>query len=169
MFGRDPVGRRHEDWEPTEDPDPDENTRLRRLDLARTYANRFIRAHQEKNKDLYDVKAKPCDVQRGDVVLAKVVRPRGPVRKLTPKYAGPFRVVRRINQVVYLVPIAFPETPERPLHVDRIRICDENRLVQPFREPIDLVWGGMDPVDPNIQLEASSSGTDPEGIARDEP
>jgi hypothetical protein len=154
MFGRDPVYRFHEDLQPTADIPESEELRLKQLRLGRYWAKSFMRKHRRKNKELYDELAIDPNVQQGTVVLAAIPQPRGPVKKLAPKYIGPFRVVKRINAIVYLVPLAFPDAPERPLHVDRVRPCDENRFVFYQNENLDAVWGEAHFADPNIEREA---------------
>jgi transposase InsO family protein len=164
MYGRDPIVRVHDNIQPVDDDENLPPARLRRLALARNWAKAFMIRHQEHNKELYDRAAKNCEIVQGSVVLAAIPQPTGPVKKLSPKYVGPFRVTQRINAIVYLVPVALPNLPERPLHVDRVRLCDANRFVEMNPDDLNRVWGDPHFIDPNIEQEAHDDNSRSEDL-----
>jgi len=75
-------------------------------------------ARQEKNKLLYDQKAREVTFKPGDLVLA--LQPLAG-KPLTVKYIGPFKIIRQTSPVDYLVFFEGYRKKERNLHVNMLR------------------------------------------------
>jgi hypothetical protein len=154
MFGRDPFAWKHDGLLPRDVDEGDIRTRVERLRTARTWAKNLLNKHQKKNREYYNSRLNPSPTAEGDVVMVKIPTPSGPVRKLAPNYAGPYRVRRILGSVLWIVPVAFPGQPERQVHMDRTRPCDANRLIDANLEELNKPWGiGPADVDPNLEPE----------------
>ena len=109
---------------------------MERLSAARHIVRAHLENAQEVNKRNYDKTANPQKYAVGDAVLKALPPPAvtfGP-RKLSPRYAGPYRVVHTSGKMAKLRPIAYPRMTDANQIVadfDQLRICDENRFVGP--------------------------------------
>lgn len=163
MFGRDP-----QDWAADclqqEDYAQTVAERLEQLSVARVWAKAMIRHHQDQNKAYYDAnRARPQNYQVGDVVFVKIGKRVGPVAKLVPKYVGPFRVADKVGEVLMLTPLAYPNREPKPLHADRVRRGDENRVTQIELEVLDLPWVEPEqPVPRDREPEPQDTHSEPE-------
>ncbi|GJT49132.1 putative reverse transcriptase domain-containing protein [Tanacetum coccineum] len=75
--------------------------------------NRLLTA-RSRQKSYADVRRKPMDFDVGDMVMLKVSPWKGIIRfdkrgKLSPRYVGPFKIIKRIGHVAYRL-----ELPEKP-------------------------------------------------------
>ena len=66
---------------------------------------------QSRQKSYADIRRRPLEFEAGDHVFLKVMPKRGVIRfgkrgKLSPRYIGPFEVLKRVGAVVYR--LAFP-------------------------------------------------------------
>jgi hypothetical protein len=155
MFGRDP-----HDWAAEclipRDALPETEERMRFLRIARSWAKAMIERHQVHNQEYYDAnRAKPLRYEAGEVVFVKVGQRVGPVKKLIPKYVGPYRIVDKVGEVLMLNPVAYPNRIPRPLHADRVRRGNENRIAQIDLGLLDLPWPEAEYQDPNLESELS--------------
>jgi hypothetical protein len=58
----------------------------------------------ERRKEIYDSKVKPKSFEAGDMILLRFDRVKhGESRKWSSQYIGPFEVLRRLNEVNYLI------------------------------------------------------------------
>jgi len=152
MYGRDPCGVDPDDAEEVSDNDALRG-RLRHIRAARRLARRLILREQRKNRALYDKRAKPLRYEVGDAVFVKVAKPAGPVRKLAPKYVGPYRVTGAAGSVLYVVPVQFPQEPERQVHADRVRPGNRVRPLEVTLDQLRIPWGQAALADPNLEAE----------------
>jgi hypothetical protein len=155
MFGRDPFSWRHETLMPLpNDEDFDVNLRIKRVQIAREWARLVLLEQQRENRTRYDERAHLSVIGEGDVVMVKIPNPSGVVRKLAPKYAGPYRVRKVLGSILCVVPVAFPNQPERRVHQDRTRFCEASRLINANLDELSKPWGvGAADIDPNIESE----------------
>nr|GEU62079.1 putative reverse transcriptase domain-containing protein [Tanacetum cinerariifolium] len=92
---------------------------------------------QSRQKSYADVRRKPMESEVGDMVMLKVLPWKGVIRvgkrgKLSPRYIGPFEIIKRIGPVAYKL-----ELPEKlhgirnTFHVSSLKKClaDENLVI----------------------------------------
>ncbi|GKA85038.1 hypothetical protein Tco_0806692 [Tanacetum coccineum] len=84
---------------------------------------------RSRQKSYADVRRKPMKFSVGDMVMLKVSPWKGVIRfgkrgKLSPRYIGPFKIIKRIGHVVYKL-----ELPEKlrgihnTFHVSNLKKC----------------------------------------------
>ena len=96
-----------------------------------------LKVAQDRQKSYADKRRKPIEFQVGDKVMLKISPWKGVVRfgkrgKLSPRYIGPYRIIRKVGEVAYKL-----ELPEElqgihnTFHVSNLRKClaDENTEV----------------------------------------
>lgn len=86
-----------------------------------------IKASQDRQKSYYDRRRKPLDFQEGEHVFLKV----SPVtrvgralksRKLTPKYLGPYQILKKVGPVAYHIALPLSLSNLHPVfHVSQLR------------------------------------------------
>jgi hypothetical protein len=155
MFGRKPLNRffDHEETDSVNSSDSERDTSLRQLKAARAWAWSLAVKNQQNNKLNYDKKAKPTNYDIGNYVYVRVEKRVGEVRKLVPKYVGPFKVMGKKGPVLYVVPKAFPNEPVREVHADRVRPGSEVREIPLSLQELQLPWRDPAHVDPNLEAE----------------
>jgi transposase InsO family protein len=127
MFGRDPTPLVHGNPNPAFGPAPELQVRLNMLKKARSIVTDHLQQDFERNKKYYDAQSIPKEIGIGDVVLRQaVVPPDALVRKIYPKFAGPYRVTVKQGQVVGIVPLDYPADEPYFIHIDRVRKCSRN-------------------------------------------
>ena len=87
---------------------------LERMDLELSKIRQHIKEAQKKQKLYYDKHRRPLSFNSGDLVFLKVTPKRtnlilGRDRRLSPRFAGPFKVVKRVGSLAYQL--------ELPTHV----------------------------------------------------
>ena len=135
MYGRHPRGHLFDFGDPPENFDSNDESDVSegereisvKLAAARRWARHMILKQQQDGKDGYDRRAKEHHYAIGDLVYVRVERREGEVKKLVPKYSGPFTVVKVLDNVLYIVPQSAPQDPERQVHVDRVRPIKSRR------------------------------------------
>ena len=75
---------------------------LERMDLELSKIRRHIKEAQKKQKLYYDKNKRPLSFNEGDLVFLKVIPKRtnlilGKDRRLSPRFAGPFKVLKRVG------------------------------------------------------------------------
>jgi hypothetical protein len=98
-----------------------------------------MRASQSRQKSYYDQRRKPLEFQEGDHVFLRVTPTTGvgralKARKLTPKFIGPYQILKRIGPVAYQ--IALPPSLSNlhnVFHVSQMRkyIPDPTHVIEP--------------------------------------
>ena len=86
-----------------------------------------IKASQDRQKSYYDRRRKPLDFQEGEHVFLKVSPVTGvgralKSRKLTPKYLGPYQILKKIGPVAYHIALPPSLSNLHPVfHVSQLR------------------------------------------------
>ena len=86
-----------------------------------------IKASQDRQKSYYDRRRKPLDFQEGEHVFLKVSPVTGvgralKARKLTPKYLGPYQILKKIGPVAYHIALPPSLLNLHPVfHVSQLR------------------------------------------------
>ncbi|RZB76106.1 Transposon Ty3-G Gag-Pol polyprotein [Glycine soja] len=86
-----------------------------------------IKASQDRQKSYYDRRRKPLDFQEGEHVFLKVSPVTGvgralKARKLTPKYLGPYQILKKIGPVAYQIALPPSLSNLHPVfHVSQLR------------------------------------------------
>ncbi|RZB75827.1 Transposon Ty3-G Gag-Pol polyprotein [Glycine soja] len=86
-----------------------------------------IKASQDRQKSYYDRRRKPLDFQEGEHVFLKVSPITGvgralKARKLTPKYLGPYQILKKIGPVAYHIALPPSLSNLHPVfHVSQLR------------------------------------------------
>ena len=98
--------------------------------MAEAYA--MVRDHwgrcADVMKDHYDAAVKPAEFQEGDLVWYFCPRARlGTSPKWTRFYSGPYRVVRKVNDVNYVIQLS-PKSRQFVVHVNKIKRHQEFQL-----------------------------------------
>ncbi|GJR40874.1 retrovirus-related pol polyprotein from transposon TNT 1-94 [Tanacetum coccineum] len=123
------------------------DSQLTRPELIRETTEKIIQIKnclltaRSRQKSYADVRRKPMEFNVGDMVMLKVSPWKGVIRfgkrgKLSPRYVGPFKIIKRIGPVAYRL-----ELPKKlrgihnTFHVSNLKKClaDEN-LVIPLEE-----------------------------------
>ncbi|RZB98898.1 Transposon Tf2-9 polyprotein [Glycine soja] len=86
-----------------------------------------IKASQDRQKSYYDRRRKPLDFQEGEHVFLKVSPVTGvgralKARKLTPKYLGPYQILKKIGPIAYHIALPPSLSNFHPVfHVSQLR------------------------------------------------
>ena len=90
------------------------------LEEARNQAKQKSDQLKLKWKQRYDEKHKPLNLKVGDLVKRKIPVNRPDIDKLTPKYEGPFTVIKVRSDVNYEVNQPCRNTPTTTVHVSQL-------------------------------------------------
>ncbi|KAI3811474.1 hypothetical protein L1987_21198 [Smallanthus sonchifolius] len=100
-----------------------------------------LRLARERQKKNADIRRRPLEFQVGDMVLLKVSPWKGVVRfgkkgKFTPRYVGPFKIIKRIGKVAYELELPDKLSNVHPtFHVSNLKKClAEGNLQVPLDE-----------------------------------
>ena len=104
-------------------------------------AKEALRVARERQKTYADKKRRPIEFQVGDLVMLKVSPWKGVIRfgkrgKLSPRFIGPFKVLKRIKDVAYQLELP-PELEgiHNTFHVSYLRKClSEESSVIPIED-----------------------------------
>ena len=114
------------------------------------WARQNVRQAQDRYKKFSDEKRQQVVFEKDDLVFLRVPEHSktlrtGPVPKLSPRYCGPFRVIKRLGNVAYKLEL--PETSQvHPVfHVSRLRkrlhdgdnVVDTGVLVEYIEPPVE--------------------------------
>ncbi|VDH99871.1 Hypothetical predicted protein [Mytilus galloprovincialis] len=87
---------------------------------AHAYARKHLKGSQEYQKKYYDQSAKKRELIAGQPVwLHDPTRKPGVCSKLLPKWKGPFIVLKKIDDLIYMVKKS-PRQPAKVYHIDRL-------------------------------------------------
>jgi len=98
-----------------------------------------LRATQSRQKSYADKKRRPLEFQEGDHVFLKVTPTTGIGRvmkskKLTPRFIGPYQILRKIGPVAYQICLpTFLSNLHNVFHVSQLRkyISDPTHVIRP--------------------------------------
>ncbi|KAI2647229.1 Transposon Tf2-9 polyprotein [Labeo rohita] len=105
----------------------------RAWDSAHHHLQRAVRQH----KHFADIQRRPApDFQPGDQVWLSTrdLRLRQPCRKLSPRYIGPFKILRRINKVTFQLQLQPRYRIHPTFHVSLLKPCYPSATEQPGAE-----------------------------------
>ncbi|GJT58446.1 putative reverse transcriptase domain-containing protein [Tanacetum coccineum] len=97
-----------------------------------------IQTARDRQKSYADLKRKPMEFQVGDKVMLKVLPWKGVVRfgkrwKLNPRYAGPFKVLKKVGTVSYKLDLPQVSKVHNTFHVSNLKKCySDDPLVVPL-------------------------------------
>jgi hypothetical protein len=126
----------------------------KKLQYARNLVADMLKKEQTRAEGYYNQKTHAKAFEVGDaVMLLAVTPPNVSVRKLYPRFVGPFRIVKIKNPVIGVVPVHNPDMAIRWIHSNRSKPCppdidpnfDENELLTPFADAASI--------DPNLEIE----------------
>ncbi|CAG2254015.1 unnamed protein product [Mytilus edulis] len=90
------------------------------LDSSHAHARKHLKGSQEYQKKYYDQSAKKRELIAGQPVwLHDPTRKPGVCSKLLPKWKGPFIVLKKIDDLIYMVKKS-PRQPAKVYHIDRL-------------------------------------------------
>lgn len=94
-----------------------------RLSNIREIVKRRLLAVQNRQKHRYDKRRQSKTYQVGDQVLVfRPIRKKGRSEKLLHRYYGPYRIIKRINDVNYQVELLFGRNKRRDcVHIDALK------------------------------------------------
>ena len=128
--------------------------RLLILAESREIVRQELHAVQERSQEIYDRRVRPYGYQINDVVMAKIQKtPPEAIRKLYPKYVGPYRIKTKQHGVLGLVPLLKPNIKPKPLHSDNCRPCLEDTPLDLSYQELMLPFQLPHPSDPNLEAE----------------
>ena len=154
MFGRDPDPMVVEPGDLEDTNFITLRERLQILAESREIVRQELHATRERSQEIYDRRARPYDYQINDVVMAKAQKtPPEAIRKLYPKYVGPYRIKSKQHGVLGLVPLLRPNIKPKPLHSDNCRPCLEDTPLDLSYQELLLPFVLPHPGDPNLDAE----------------
>jgi hypothetical protein len=125
------------------------------LNAARSIVAQHLGRVQAKSKEVYDASARPTSYELEGVVLLKaIIPPKVPVRKLYPRYVGPYRVKRIKQHVLGVVPLLAPQGKIRYIHSDRAIPCPHDAVLDQSMDQLLSPFTSAASVDPNLEAEA---------------
>ena len=100
-----------------------------------------LKAAQDRQKSYADKRRKPIEFQVGDLVLLKVSPWKGIIHyckhgKLSPRFVGPFKIIKRVGPVAYQLQLREEMSGIHDVfHISNLRKCltDEN-LIMPLKD-----------------------------------
>jgi transposase InsO family protein len=118
--------------------------RIEKLLFARRIVANSLENARENAQENYNRRTNPKEFKEQDVVYLEVlVTPSRTVKKLYPRYVGPYRIKKISGPTIGVVPLEHPLDTIRFIHSDRAKLCDENVVISalkqnyllPFRNP----------------------------------
>ena len=129
------------------------------LEKAYSQARKEMNTAAQRQKSLYDKKVHGEPYKVGDLVwLLNPAVPKGKSRKLNCPWIGPFRVVKKLSDIVYRIQDSCNRRKRQVVHFDRLKPCDPN-----MRTSQENVQGNQTPTRGNSPTLAPSSRPIPPG------
>ena len=134
------------------------------IKLNRTYerCRRHLLEAQEQN-ERNQKRAKPKDVKAGDRVYVKTIPRKGERKKLQPIFSGPFRLVKRVGDVVFKLR-NIKDNSYKVVHADRVKVIHEEKLTEAdnrnVRKPYPIYQDITDNAKIDIDLPVLSDSDD---------
>ena len=154
VYGRDPAPG-DTDFDPSTLDSENSIGWLERLKWTRGELARNLQQAHEKNKIYYDRNIAPRHYDIGDLVFVKNVAPkRDSFTKLQPRFVGPYRVVDKKWDTLYIRPVRYPQSAIRRIHVNLTKPCDSACVFEMPREELEQPFLDPSMVDPNLEPEA---------------
>lgn len=111
---------------------------LEELSYAREVAQRNFQDGQLKNKKFYDEKRSDVQLEVGDLVAIKNnILQKGKSKKLIPRFKGPFKVMKKLNDVNYQVVNLKGKFKTDVVHIERMKKFHP-RLLNILEVPVNL-------------------------------
>ena len=115
-------------------------------DYAQNLQEKLVKAHaicrqnlfkqSTYNKRHYDLKSKERQLKPGQAVwLYEPVNKTGVCAKLSPKWQGPYLIMRKIDDIMYLLKRS-PRKPAKSQHIDRLRPYNGSSLPKWFKKVV---------------------------------
>jgi hypothetical protein len=103
-----------------------------------------MKVAQSRQKSYSDRRRRPLEFQEGEHVFLRVTSTTGvgraiKARKLTPKFIGPYQIIRRIGPVAYQIALPpFLSNIHNVLHVSQLRkyVPDPSHIIEPDEVPL---------------------------------
>jgi hypothetical protein len=122
---------------------------------ARNIVSKALYRSRRRNKAYYDEQSRPKGYQVGEIVMLMRQGPtRAPVRKLTPRWVGPFRIMDIKGAVLYVTPVQYPGNTPKPIHSDLAKPCPSSFVLKQTLEQLSTPFLAPDVIDPNLEAEA---------------
>ena len=107
------------------------------MDMLRV-ARRNVQQAQDRYKKFADKRRRPVTFEKGELVFLRVPEnsqslSTGPVPKLSPRFCGPFKIIKKVGQVAYKLELPASSKVHPVFHVSRLRkrLYSEDNVVDP--------------------------------------
>ena len=108
----------------------------RSLEKAHSQARKKMNTAAQRQKSLYDKKVHGEPYKVDDFVwLLNPAAPKGKSRKLNCPWVGPFRVVKKLSDIVYHIQDTCSRRKRQVVHFDRLKPCDPNMRIAQGNQP----------------------------------
>jgi hypothetical protein len=156
MFGRDPEPLIYANEDAGKEVPTSVKSRLEKLKVARRVVAKLLLSEQKRVKGTYDKNARPKTVSVGDVVLLQSILPQNaPVRKLFPRYVGPYRVAAVTGHVLSVVPVQMPNATPKKIHIDRAKACTNTCMLNSTLPELLSPFHDVYSADPHLEAESA--------------
>ena len=95
------------------------------LERARAMARKHNTKMQKKYKKYYDAKREEKEYLEGDKVMLRTIPPKGKSRKMSARWGGPYRIIRRLGMNNYKLRGCDNDKDEQVTHIQRIKSYHE--------------------------------------------
>lgn len=130
---------------------------LERMDQELNKIRQNLREAQKRHKLYYDKNRRPLTFDLGDMVFLKVIPNRtnlmlGRDRRLTPRFAGPFKVIQKIGSLAYKLELPDHVKVHPIFHVSLLKkyVSNPNHVLQ---ETFKLRDDGSLKIEPEVVLD----------------
>jgi hypothetical protein len=155
MFGRDAIPHIYGNSDDATMKSSDLKHRLEMLKTARQVVSRHLMSEQSRSMAVYYEAARPVSYESNDVVMLKAVMPpSAQVRKLYPRFVGPYRVKSVRNHILGVVPLLSPQGQPRYIHSDRAIHCPNDVVLDQSMEELLSPFDMAAAIDPNLEMES---------------
>jgi hypothetical protein len=156
MFGRDPAPLVHSNADVGRNIPTDLKSRVEMLTLARRVVASALVSEQRRSKRTFDRKARPRSFSVGEVVLLQsILPPNAQVKKLFPRYVGPYRIMSMKGHTLGVKPLQIPDASTKYIHSDRAIHCGDNCVLQSSMNELVSPFLDYSSVDPHLDAESA--------------